>query len=354
MADRQNFVKRRLAFCLLQYFPYGGLERDFLKMALAAQAQGAEIHVYTAHWRGDLPAGFILHELPVRAWTNHGRMWKFSKILLRALQATDYDKIIGFHKLPGLDIYYAADHCFAAKKHSFFLRCMPRYRCYRRLEAAVFSPGKKTEIFCLTPSSKAAYQKTYGTEEERFTLLSPGISRAYQRPSEVSAYQAALRKEYGIPEDALICLMIASRFHTKGVDRAVKVIQDLNFSVHLIVVGDDRAFSASPNIHFAGPQAEVSRFLWGADLLVHPARQELAGLVLLEALVAGLPVISTEICGYAPYIEAAHAGIILPEPYRQQDLQRALDAFRDPQFRAACSAAALAYAAKTDLCSVQK
>lgn len=58
-----------------------------------------------------------------------------------------------------------------------------------------------------------------------------------------------------------------------------------------------------------------------------------------EALVAGLPVISTKICGYAPYIEAAHAGIILPEPYRQQDLRQALDAFHDPQFRTECSAA---------------
>jgi hypothetical protein len=44
------------------------------------------------------------------------------------------------------------------------------------------------------------------------------------------------------------------------------------------------------------------RFLLGADLLIHPAYNENTGTVLLEALVAGLPVLTTAVCGYAHYI----------------------------------------------------
>jgi hypothetical protein len=43
-------------------------------------------------------------------------------------------------------------------------------------------------------------------------------------------------------------------------------------------------------------------FLLGADLLIHPAYNENTGTVLLEAVVAGLPVLTTAVCGYAHYI----------------------------------------------------
>jgi UDP-glucose:(heptosyl)LPS alpha-1,3-glucosyltransferase len=54
-----------------------------------------------------------------------------------------------------------------------------------------------------------------------------------------------------------------------------------------------------------------------ADLLAHPAHEEAAGIVLLEALACGLPVVVTGICGYAPYVAQAQAGWVLPEPFDQ-------------------------------------
>lgn len=57
-----------------------------------------------------------------------------------------------------------------------------------------------------------------------------------------------------------------------------------------------------------------------ADLLLHPAVQEAAGIVLLEAIVAGLPVLTTEVCGYAHYINAAQCGVVIPEPFAQEVL----------------------------------
>jgi len=61
-----------------------------------------------------------------------------------------------------------------------------------------------------------------------------------------------------------------------------------------------------------------------ADLLIHPAAQEAAGIVLLEAIVSGLPVLVTEVCGYAHYIESAQCGEVIPEPFNQATLNRAL------------------------------
>ena len=71
-----------------------------------------------------------------------------------------------------------------------------------------------------------------------------------------------------------------------------------------------------------------------ADLLLHPAVQEAAGIVLLEAVVAGLPVLTTEVCGYAGYINAAQCGVVIPEPFEQENLNTALfDALQNNEQR---------------------
>lgn len=46
-------------------------------------------------------------------------------------------------------------------------------------------------------------------------------------------------------------------------------------------------------------------------MFLHPAYSENTGTVLLEAMVAGLPVIATDVCGYAHYIVDEHMGKVL-------------------------------------------
>jgi len=72
--------------------------------------------------------------------------------------------------------------------------------------------------------------------------------------------------------------------------------------------------------------------------------------VILEALASGLPVITTEVCGYGEHVRAADAGITLAAPFRQAALEQALQA-ATPKALAAWSAKALAYAARDELFS---
>jgi UDP-glucose:(heptosyl)LPS alpha-1,3-glucosyltransferase len=94
----------QLAFCLYKYFPYGGLQRDFLRIALASQARGHSVRVYTLEWDGELPPGFELVRVPVRALSNHRRYEKFTAWVQRDLAARPADRVVGFNKMPGLDV----------------------------------------------------------------------------------------------------------------------------------------------------------------------------------------------------------------------------------------------------------
>ena len=77
-------------------------------------------------------------------------------------------------------------------------------------------------------------------------------------------------------------------------------------------------------VHFLGGRSDVPHFLLAADLLVHPAYHENTGTVLLEAVISGLPVLTTDVCGYAHYLTEANAGIVLPSPFEQGAFNTAL------------------------------
>ena len=99
----------------------------------------------------------------------------------------------------------------------------------------------------------------------------------------------------------------------------------------------------SDRVHVLGPRDDVPALLQGADLLIHPARSEPGGAVLLEALVAGRPVLATGGCGYAAHVRTADAGAVLPEPFAQSALDAALSTLLSRDL-AGLGARALAYA----------
>ena len=58
--------------------------------------------------------------------------------------------------------------------------------------------------------------------------------------------------------------------------------------------------------------------------MLHPAIQESAGYSILEGIVNGLPVLTTDTCGYAYHVEHSGAGVVSPSPFSQQSLNGAL------------------------------
>jgi UDP-glucose:(heptosyl)LPS alpha-1,3-glucosyltransferase len=359
----------QLAFCLYKYFPYGGLQRDFLRIALACQARGHAIRVYALDWQGERPPGFELCLVPVRAWHNHRRYRKFSAWVAADLARRPVARVIGFNKMPGLDVYYAADPCFAEKaRHlrSPFYRLSGRYRHFAAFERAVFAPESRTRILLISEGQRPSFVKHYGTPDARFHLLPPGIARDRCAPADVAQIRAEFRREFGLDDDALLLVQIGSGFKTKGLDRTLLALAHLPAALRqrtrLMVIGQDQPrpfeyqiarLGLGRQVRIFKGRDDIPRFLSGADLLIHPAYQEAGGIVLLEALVAGLPVLTTAVCGYAHYVAEAGAGVVLPEPFAQAELDRRLtEMLTDAPARRRWQAAALAFAARADLYSL--
>ena len=330
-----------IALVLYAYFPHGGLQRNCLAVAQALASRGHDVHVFTGKWQGERLQGVRVYELPPSGFTRSQQNARFTKAWQAAVSALGVDLVVGFNKMPGLDLYYCADACFAAKAYEqrgWWYRKTQRARQLLDYEAAVFCPESQTEILLLSAREGAAYQQYYQTHAARLHPIPPGIGRGYVRNAQSAVRGAAIRRSLAIDTDQWVICFVGSYFKTKGLDRLLSAVRGLpppfKNATQVLVLGQDKNSSEfqrqaeqlgiGEQIHFLGYREDVADCLFASDVLVHPARQENTGNVILEAAVAGLPVICSGICGYAEYVREHRLGVVLDEPFELEALERAL------------------------------
>ncbi len=358
----------KLAFCLFHYFPYGGLQRDFLRIARECISRGHRIDVYTMNWDGPVEAGFDVHIIHSKGFQNHTQREDFVRQVSPILQNKHYDLIVGFNKMPGLHVYYAADTCYQSKarqSRSWIYRLTSRFRHSVMYEEAIFSKTSSTHILLLSEIQQIEYQTYYQTPSHRFHLLPPGIARDRIAPENSADIRNMLRQELHIKPDEFLLLMVGSGFKTKGLDRTLLAYSSLPSHLknrtRLVVIGKDNSqpferqakrLGMANQLTFLGGRDDVPRFLLGADLLLHPAYNENTGTVLLEALASGLPVLTTDVCGYAHFIKEANAGVVLSSPFQQCEFNKMLENMLSSSQHSEWKQNGINFAIKTDIYSL--
>ncbi len=366
----QTTIPAAIIFCLFKYFPYGGLQRDCLCVAKECQRRGHPIRIYTLSWDGPIPSGFDVRIVPVRAWSNHCRIKKYFRWMEKELKKIPNLRVVGFNKMPRLDIYYAADACYKEKaltQRGPTYRLGRRYRLYSKLEKTVFGRNSKTEILMISKTQKPFFVKHYGTPSERMHFLPPNISKDRIAPANADKIRIAFRRKNGVKNETNWIIQIGSGFITKGVDRSIRAIAALPKAIQqrtiLWIVGNDhkkrferiaKKLKIRNRVIFTGGRDDIPNILLGADLMMHPAYSENTGMTLLEAVVAGLPVLCTAVCDYSSHITAGKCGIVIPEPFQQKNLNHQLKTLLTERFLPTFKKNALVYAQSTDLYSMHQ
>ncbi|WP_201160071.1 glycosyltransferase, partial [Rhodoplanes elegans] len=195
----------------------------------------------------------------------------------------------------------------------------------------------------------------------RITVLPPTGAPARRQPGlRHDGTRARMRATLGLADET-VWLAVAVQPATKGLDRTVAALA-ARPEARLLVAGlgaRDKAardtvrlaakLGVADRIRWLGHREDMPAVMAAADLLVHPARLDTTGTVILEAVVNGLPVVASGICGYAEHVALAEAGLVLPEPFAEADLAAALATAADPGRRAAWSANGAAYGETPEL-----
>ncbi len=329
----------RFAFAIVKLFPGGGLQRDCVDIARRVQKLGHEVTIFTSLRSGvEFADDLQLRVLSVDGYTNHRQQRAFSDEFIRQASGK-FDVLVGFDKLSGLDILYCSDRSMQTRAtRNPILRLLPRYREYIALEKECFAPNRKTKILLLSGSQCREYWTAWTTEPNRLVLLPPTLASARRRPQyRTNGTRQERRSRLGLSPDEWVWMSVGVQPKTKGLDRSIRALHRFP-NARLLIVGlrAEETKSAgirrlanrlgvTSRIHWLGHREDVPELMAAADLLIHPARYDTTGTVILESIANGLPVITTSACGYATHVMTADAGIVIPELFRQRTLIAALE-----------------------------
>jgi alpha-1,6-mannosyltransferase len=148
-------------------------------------------------------------------------------------------------------------------------------------------------------------------------LLSLGIDNVYVQPLgvDLETFQPArrdpqIRRELGLTDDTRLMIFAGRGSREKNLDVLLETARLLGKPYHLLLVGSGMPQRVPANVlvvdHFC-PAAEVARYMASSDVLLHAGNQETFGLVVLEAMASGIPVIAAR-AGALPELVPFHTG----------------------------------------------
>ncbi len=178
------------------------------------------------------------------------------------------------------------------------------------------------KVIVTSGAMKAEIQGHFDVPQEKIEIIPNGIN-----PKKYNAQvdRSAVRGRYGVNPDEKLILCVGRLVPQKGIEYLIKSIPRIAArypQARVIIVGEgwlrghlERVAQSTGHqwrITFTGwiPDQELIALLNSADVLVVPSIYEPFGIVALEGMAAGVPVVASDIGGLAEIVEHEHTGIL--------------------------------------------
>jgi L-malate glycosyltransferase len=218
-------------------------------------------------------------------------------------------------------------------------------------EITRFSITKSDGITAVSDYLKRETVTAFGVPEDDIEVIPNFVDpRLYDRTSNPCYKQALIR-----PDEKMV-VHVSNFRPVKRVTDVVRTFARLSKQVpaRLVFIGDgpdrpEAAYEAqelgiSDRVVFLGKQDSVAELLACADLMLLPSRSESFGLVALEAMAAGVPVIATDVGGLPEVVESGVTGYLAQVGDVEGMAGAAVEILSDPERWRRMSLAARAFA----------
>ncbi|MDN5679312.1 MAG: glycosyltransferase family 4 protein [Ewingella sp.] len=317
----------RLALVRQKYRPDGGAERFVSRALEALEDQDLDLSVITREWQGDVNPNWHIHLCDPMKWGRVSRERGFANAARKIWRQEKFDIVQSHERIPGCDIYRAGDGV-----HRRWLlqrsRLLPAWRGKRlltdrfhsyvmRAEREMYAAPELKSVICNAQMIKNEIMADFGLPDEKITVIYNAIDNQKFLPA-TEALRHQLRQQFNIPQQAHCLIFVGSGFERKGLEAAIRAVAATN-SI-LLVVGQDKdeksyrglaqSLGCEQRIRFMGVQKQTLPFYQAADALLLPTLYDPFPNVILEAMSCGLPVITSQTCGGAEFIQQGVNGFV--------------------------------------------
>jgi glycosyltransferase involved in cell wall biosynthesis len=330
-------VGLRIAHLTATFPPYpGGAGNTCYRFARGQAERGHHVEVFTAPARGELPdpGDVLVHRIEPLAQIGN------APLIPSIARVAAFDVVhLHYPFIFGSELTLLGRATRRRRRQALLVHYKNRL-VGKGLRAPLFAGYERTvaplliaaaDRVCVLSADHAAsvpYLRRAGEREpEKLVEMPNGVDVEQFAPG---AGPAGLRERLEIPDGALVCAFVATldrAHHFKRLDVAIDALVRLGGDPppHLVVAGGGelvdrfRARAAEAGVgervHFLGPlpQSELPDVLRAADAFVLTTEPpESFGIVVIEAMACGLPVIASDYPGVRAVVDDGDTGLVVP------------------------------------------
>ncbi|MFO7888761.1 MAG: glycosyltransferase family 4 protein [bacterium] len=309
---------------------YGGLERFMIHLAenLKNENMGLIIIYNTTPWSEEYikdlrQAGVLLvisHAMkPVSYMKTLFSIFRQYKPVIVHTHFQDYFSIF-FSRLFGCKHVFSSIHNMLIDNNLRYIENLGELTLRKRLQKYwVFNLTSR--VFPVSDAVRIQYVSLFPRIKKKIITFYLGVLPNNNLPT-------ASRKALNIPDDQILIGTIGFNSRVKGLDvlfEALSILKhnhkfedfiliqigiDISDSINQKFINDAKEKSIDGNIKWMGIRNNVNEFLPGLDIYCQPSRSEALGLSVLEAGMAGLPVVGSKVGGIPEIVKDGENGFL--------------------------------------------
>jgi UDP-glucose:(heptosyl)LPS alpha-1,3-glucosyltransferase len=342
----------KIAFITEHFNPgLGGAETYMSEFGKYLVEEGHEVHFFTQDEIGDY-SGLKFHIIKVSGMAGKIRwmQWRsFLKMARAEVEKEKFDIVMGTGKCLGVNVFQPHGgtvrashrqnallvrnpfHIFLKKFFNFF---SPKHIVARSIEKQQYN-RKDTRFVAISEMVRSHMKEFYHIPDSSIDLVYNGIDTSRFSPATHQERKDA-REALELPEDKTIFSIVAHNFKLKGIRELIEtaVIMKQKRDDFLIVVagyGKQKPFlqlaeklGVLKYFQFLGAVSDPEKVYTASDVYVQPTWYDPCSLVVLEAMAAGLPVITSKFNGAGELIEQGKEGYVISRPDAHKELSTAM------------------------------
>lgn len=206
------------------------------------------------------------------------------------------------------------------------------------------------KIITVSTENQQTLKQLYPKHQEKIAVIHNGIDFTWWN-SQLLSFNKLDRKTikeelFHAKEDTLIITTIAALHERKGINYAIDALKPLTEqypNIKLVIIGNGpekenlqkqiNKLKLTSNAILLGKQSNIPYLLKSSDIFLLPSKREAFGLVNLEAMFCGLPVVASKVGGIPEIIAHKKTGILVPAQNPQAITEALNQLISNPQLR---------------------